>query len=257
MKDTSAKIIHFPLIDSTNLYAMQLLKETSDIKELNKTVIWADEQTAGRGRMNRPFYSPNKTGIYLTIIYVPEKPVEDAAIFTATAAVGIKRALNNIFKVDAKIKWVNDLYLNDRKIAGILTEGFFDYKKGCVSALVVGAGINISTSDFPEEIKNKAGAICDSVTEEIRESLVNEVIFQIISIYDSDQSQINKVCDEYRKASYLAGMEVEVCPVINRNEGNYKALVTGITDDFKLEIKKRDGSILQLDSGEVSILPQK
>ena len=246
---------HFETIDSTNTYALKLLDENKEsIEKLNGTVIFADSQTAGRGRMNRPFYSPEKSGIYLSLIYVPEEPVTNAAIYTATAAVGVCRAVKKAFGVETAIKWVNDVYLNNKKICGILTEGYFDYKTTKITAAVIGIGVNISTKDFPLEIKNKAGSILENSDSSQREFLLNQIASEVYDIYSS-REKTALAMKEYKEKSFLTGKRVEVHPVISQKE-TYFATVLGISDEAKLIVKTDSGQELYLDSGEVSVVSQ-
>ena len=103
------KLLHLTTIDSTNAEALRLLSAAQNVRDLDQTVIAADQQSAGRGRLKRAFYSPAKTGVYFTAIYAPSAPIEDPALLTACAAVAVCRSLKDFFNADAKIKWVNDI----------------------------------------------------------------------------------------------------------------------------------------------------
>ncbi len=157
------KLVHFATIDSTNAEALRLLesagqKGAAALRVLDQTVIAADEQSAGRGRLKRAFYSPAKTGVYFTAIYVPSKNIEEPALLTASAAVAVCRSLKEFFGADAKIKWVNDVYVAGKKVCGILAEGHLG-QDGKIDAAAIGIGINIYPSDFPAEIAGRAGSV--------------------------------------------------------------------------------------------------
>lgn len=126
-------IFIYDLIDSTNTESKRRISQkgflltdegrfSTDGESIHKTLIAASEQTAGHGRLGRNFYSPSKTGIYFSFIYIPENSQDDfdPSRFTVTAAVSVCRAIDKLFGEKAKIKWVNDIYLNDKKICGIL-----------------------------------------------------------------------------------------------------------------------------------------
>lgn len=275
----------FDTIDSTNSYALRLIDGASSHEELlalHGKVFAAKEQTAGRGRMNRPFYSPEKTGIYFSMIYVPRANCVSSgtfspAVYTATAGVCVCRVLEEMFGVKCFIKWVNDIYIEDKKVCGILTEGRIDASKGCVSAFVVGIGINLVTSNFPEEIKNRAGRVLKNSLElkdEIYTEIPKAVFEEFLKIVDGKRNAgtedcvmaedgatkveklSTKVADsmaEYKARSNLLGKTVTVSPVINSAEGVYEALVTDITDNALLVVQLTDGTTRILDSGEVSI----
>lgn len=118
--------------------------------------IQAESQTAGRGRFGRSFYSPPKSGIYLSVLL----PYINDELLTVGAAVSVLQSIKQITGQQADVKWVNDVYLNGKKIAGILAEAVVD-KDGKPAAVILGVGINIVSpiSDFPQDIQNKAGAL--------------------------------------------------------------------------------------------------
>lgn len=251
----------FDIIDSTNTEAKRQIEAATgeELKGLHKKTIAAYQQTAGRGRMNRPFFSPAKSGIYFSVIYRPRPEslkTFNPAMYTVTAAVAVSEAIEEIYGVQSGIKWVNDIYMNGKKVSGILTEGVMN-RNGEIAALVIGIGINISTSreDFPEEIKNKAGAIISGGDNKIN-FLLECVVQKLLEKLDSaeEKKDFSEICNEYRKKSVLINKKVMVKPVINQDENNYEAMVLDITDDAKLKVSDAQGNVKLLDSGEVSLL---
>lgn len=256
----------FDTIDSTNSHALRLIDGASsptELQALHGQVFVAKEQTAGRGRMNRPFYSPQKTGIYFSMIFVPESSEEGTmlspAVYTATSGVCVCRVLERMFGVECFIKWVNDIYISEKKVCGILTEGRVDPNRGCISAFVIGIGINLVTSNFPDEIKERAGQVLKTETElkeEIYHQIPASVFEEFLDIIKSPE-KIAASMAEYKARSNLLGKTVTVSPVINQTEGNYEALVVDITGDAKLVVEPLisvgQNNRLFLDSGEVSI----
>ena len=187
----SGKIKVFKTIDSTNTEAKRKLScADADRQALHGAVFIAEHQSAGRGRMGRSFYSPERSGIYLSIVYVPDdgksdaytqnKPPEpengkdsttgaaqsaraqapDTSLLTALAASAVCRALD-CFGVQSQIKWVNDIFVRGKKVCGILTEGIVNMERRTVDAVVVGIGINVKTGKdgFPEELRHIAGSL--------------------------------------------------------------------------------------------------
>lgn len=118
--------------------------------------VLAKKQTKGRGRLGRSFFSPPKTGIYLSVLL----PYEDTQMLTIRAGVAVLESIEQATGIKTNIKWVNDLYLNGKKIAGILAEAITD-KEGVLSAVILGVGINVSypAEDFPQDIKETAGVL--------------------------------------------------------------------------------------------------
>ncbi len=250
--DKKIKINFYDKIDSTNTQAKRLLLNKNP-SELNKTVCVANEQSAGKGRLGRYFYSPEKTGIYFSIIYAPKNFLEPTKI-TAQAAVGVCRAIQKVYKVDCQIKWVNDIYLNNQKICGILTEGTTNLETGILESAIIGIGINITkNSEIPDEIKKTAGAIIQDTKNLKRNELLANAISETLKILEGTKSVQEKAMQEYKEKSNLIGKEILVTPVINVKEGKYKCFVKGITDDAKLIVQLKDGSEKFLDSGEVSL----
>lgn len=241
-------------IDSTNTEAGRLCAETPDVRKLNGTVIIAEQQTAGRGRLGRQFFSPPGSGLYLSIIYAPEEGIGSPAVLTASAAVAVCRALKCVYGADASIKWVNDVFLRGKKVCGILTEGVTNFETGRIDSAVVGIGINILPGSFPPELADAAGAVFDDGNADTKRSaLAAGVITGVLGIYTSGEGGIAEAMEEYRGRSLLTGMTITVSPVINQTEKNYTAVVQGVTDDAKLIVKTGDGRIRALESGEVTL----
>ncbi len=236
-------------VDSTMLEARRILQTAE--KSCSGTVIIADHQSAGKGRLGRTFYSPKSTGIYMTFIFDANKYSNGDSSpvgITVATAVSVHRAFEK-FGIDAKIKWVNDLFIDNKKVCGILTEGVFSHNptNGSIfDTFIVGIGINVSKShdDFPDALKNIATVLPKEIG---RNELIAEVLNSIADIVtQKDQSSI---IDEYRKHSLVIGKEVNV---IKMNE-TYIAKVLEITDTAHLLIELPDGTQEELLSGEVSI----
>ncbi len=276
----------FSEIDSTNLECKRLCAQAANLhnadgslsqkgKELNFHVVLADSQTAGRGRLGRSFYSPAKSGLYLSMIYIPQNVAILPAKITATAAVAVCRAIKTVFNLETKIKWVNDIFVNNKKICGILTEGFTDFETGRIEAAIIGIGINILEADkgFPKEIENVAGSILGKNHQSTkRNELAARVATELASLYMSQEKSpesqksytsesvqqqpenpVKTIMQEYKERTFLIGQTVEISPVIDGKE-KYNATVIDITDEASLVVKKEDGTQAVLQSGEVSLL---
>src|SRR5699024_5290207 len=149
--DKDIEIEIFDKIDSTNTESLRQLKKGL-IKDYK--IILAHEQTNGRGRIGRNFYSPKDNGIYMSII-IPYNDINPLAL-TAKAAVSVAKSLEDIIDEKIHIKWVNDLIVDDKKICGILTEGFIDYKTDKLSNIIIGIGINLNNKNYfiPKDLEN-------------------------------------------------------------------------------------------------------
>lgn len=244
----------FKEIDSTNLYAKKLLAASP---RLNKKVIIAEHQTAGRGRMGRTFYSPAKSGIYLSAIYSPANPITNPAKITAFSAVAVCRAIKKLYGIETKIKWINDIFYNDKKICGILTEGFTNFETSLIESAIIGIGINIEENKeaFPEEVKKIAGSIFSNNTDTLnthvsRCELAAEVSVQLFKILEEAPEAVFK---EYKELSFLLGKTLTVYPVIGNEKSSYKAKAVDIDENASLIVELSDGSRKSLFSGEVSL----
>lgn len=262
------RLEYFDIIDSTNSEAKRRLGAVppEGYRLFHKTVLVAGEQTAGRGRLGRKFYSPGGTGLYFSLVYAAGS-VSDPGKITAVAAVAVCRAIKSVFNVDAGIKWVNDIFVSGKKVCGILTEGIVNPLSGAVEAAVIGIGINIYfSSKMPEDLSLRAGGICGSSLSsagdenadsgknaEMKDRLLCRTIENLVEILDGREEAFFSAMEEYKARSTLIGKTVTVSPVIDSRERQYDAVVTGITDDAQLVVRTSDGREKTLSSGEVTL----
>ena len=257
------KVEVFKTIDSTNTEAKRRLTSSSRAESLHGTVLFAEHQSAGRGRFSRSFYSPKGAGLYFSLIFCPsipaktEKEVPASALYTAISAVIICRCLK-VLGFAPQIKWVNDIYLNGKKICGILSEGIIDMETSSVQAVIIGIGLNVKESNFPPELKNKAGSLFTEAGSSFSEAeapslnrnvLASSIISSLIEALYGLHSQEN-LMEEYKSLSLLTGKKVRVLPFAGIP---YQALVLGISDLGHLIIETDDGKKDELISGEVSL----
>src|SRR5574344_304851 len=266
---TPGAVFAFNSIDSTNTEAKRRAAETGSFRAadgsltkegacLHRALIAAGQQTAGRGRMGRPFFSPQNSGVYMSIVFSPLHGVSDPALMTAAAAVAVCHAVESCYGADCRIKWVNDVFAGGKKICGILTEGITNFETGIIEAAIVGIGINITDSGFSPELANVAGSIQGALKASSRDMprvsrnvLAAHVTAELLAIFDSGDSS-GRIA-EYRKRSFLTGKTLFVNPAAGMTGTSYQAKVTGISDDAGLIVRLDDGSIKTLHSGEVSL----
>lgn len=234
-------------IPSTNTY----LKSIVSSQEEGKVVI-AKKQTAGRGRQGRSFLSENDGGIYMSLLLKPtELRAENSYLITTGVAVAICNALEKVFSVSAKIKWVNDIYLNDKKIAGILTEAGFDMESGGIDYAVVGIGINLFApkDGFAEEIKPIASSVFESNKEisNAKNRLIASILEEFWKIYKSENKA--EMLSQYKSRSCLIGRKITIIKGSERKP----AIAISIDDDCHLIVKFNDGTEEALSCGEVSL----
>ncbi len=233
-------------VDSTNDYAKMLAKQ--DAPEY--TLVVADTQTHGKGRMGRVFSSPSGTGIYMSFILRPKTSLETAQLITSCVAVAISKAIDTLCNCSSKIKWVNDIFLNDKKISGTLTEGAINFENGSFEYAIVGIGINVRSvkNIFDGELSSIATSIEDETGLKIsRSRLIAEVFNNVYSQLQSiDEKSFIK---EYKKRSLIVGKDV----IVSENGQEVFAKAIGIDKTAGLIVQFEDGSTKVLNSGEARI----
>ena len=225
-------VITYELTDSTNDRARSFLAETP----CERIAFIANGQTNGRGRMGRSFYSPADTGIYLTYAFRSKKTCNDFIRVTTAASVAVAKALD----CNAKIKWVNDLYLHGKKICGILTETLSTEED---IYILVGVGINLTTIDFPDSIKQTAGSIHGEID---KEKTIAAICDQLSMVADNIRS--DAYLEYYRE--HMLGVGQDIVYVENRQE--HQAVIEGV-DHYGGLIVIENNTKKILRSGEISV----
>lgn len=234
--------------DSTN----NVLKKMASEGAPSGTVVTADCQTAGKGRLGRTFSSPAGKGIYLSYLMRPDTDMELISTITCYAAVAVSNAIHSVCNITPSIKWVNDLQINGKKVCGILTE-----MTG--NAVIIGIGINVNNapSDLPEEIRGIASSIRQEtgLDHDIsREALISELIKELDKINRTFPSLHEEYLSAYRSMCSTVGLDVSVVSAHNHtSEVPRPGKAVGIGDDFSLCVLFDDGHTEELRSGEVSV----
>ena len=239
------EITEYESVTSTNIIA----KQAAPLLQEDMLVICA-HQSEGRGRLGRSFFSPFCGGIYMSLCLHTSLSAKKLPLITTAAAVAVAQTLEEAADKQFGIKWVNDIYLDNKKVCGILTEGVFDPVSGKPYCAVLGIGINLTApvGGYPEKLKGIAGAVFE---EECPKDKKNEIIAGIINrfyaFYDDIQSK--SFLDDYRKRSTLDGKHIYYLKNGVKCEGE----VVGIDDDFHLLVKDKNNNVHSLDSGEVTV----
>ena len=231
-------VIVYRKTDSTNTRARAFL---NDGKQPPFLVV-AEEQTAGRGRHGNSFFSP-ESGLYYTLVIHPKEEETALAKTTIAAAVSLQEAILETTAVNCDIKWVNDLYLNGRKIAGILCEAPRN-KENRLQGIIIGIGVNIAQREFPEALKDKAGSLH-------RPDLGRNVLAATLTerlLYWCDHLNDSELIDAYKKHSFLLGKEVSFV----QNGETISGTAVDINEDGNLIVVNEKQQYV-LSSGEVSL----
>lgn len=241
-------IIH-KTVASTNIIARELAINGAE----SGTVVIAEEQTSGYGRNGKSFFSPYGTGIYMSIILnlKKEKKIFNSSFITTAAAMAVSKSIEEISNENTQIKWVNDIFINGKKVCGILTEGAFSFEDGKLDYAVIGIGVNVNfpKDGFPKELNNIAASInsknnANSNTKsDIRNILVAKILENLYDYYFNDVN----FYEEYKKRSFLIGKKVS----ININNKEHIVKVLDIDKTFALVAEFQDGKIDKIVSGSI------
>lgn len=232
-------ILVFDSVDSTN----SLLKKEGDFPI--GTLIVAKEQSGGRGRRGRTFWSPFG-GIYMSVLYKPQEDF-NAGKITSCVALAICKAIEKLTSLNPKIKWVNDVYINNKKVSGILCEAITNPSTSKIDGVVIGIGLNVEDVLMPDELKE----IVTTLKRETENNIFkNELIAEIINNLEMHFSSIEspEFVKEIRERSCVIGKNIKV---ISAPEA-YEAYAVDIDSECRLVVKRGEREVL-LSSGEISI----
>ncbi len=231
----------FDTIDSTSNEAKRAIER--GLK--SEAIFISRHQTAGRGRHGKSFYSPDGSGLYFSVVLHPEIPLNKAIMLTVAAAVATREIVEKQTKKHPMIKWVNDIFIDNKKVCGILAEAVNDYEKGIIKSAVIGIGINITTEGFPKELDG----IASSLGKDIDRNETVAFIFKRLKDICKDLENNKSFIDEYRKHSLVIGKNISFV----RNGIDHKAKAVDISDNGELLVITEEGEEMLLNSGEISI----
>ena len=244
------------LIDADVIAVDETTSTNSDLKILAEngaaewTILCAEKQTNGRGRMGNTFYSP-EGGIYMRILIKPRFSPENSLFITTIAACSVCNAIEKLTNKNVKIKWVNDVYNKDGKICGILTESSIDYKTNKLNYAVLGIGLNVFPPEngFPTDVQNIASSLFDNyeVSSSIYNQLISEILNQFYNLYNNFDKDMH--INEYKNRSMLINKEISYI----QDSEEFNARVIDIDSECHLIVSDSSGKITKLSSGEVKI----
>ena len=229
-------------IDSTNDYAKKIANNSFD-----GNLIISLEQVKGKGRRGRQFHSSKGDGIYLSIILKPQIEPNKAPFITSLAGAALVKAFDK-FNIKGSIKWPNDILINGKKIAGILTEMSADIE--LIEYIILGVGINVDTMNFPTEIKDIASSLILEGYQISKLELIWAFVYEFEKLYMHYlKGETNEVIDILNNNSSIIGKQINV-HYLDKIES---ALAVRINEDGALIIKTKDNQFKELNSGEISI----
>lgn len=233
-------------VSSTQLIAHEKAKDGA----VNGTVIMAEEQTSGRGRMTRQWSSPKNTGIWMSTILRPNFHPQEAPPVTLVVAVAIAESIQELTGVMPTIKWPNDILIGGKKIAGILTE--LQSEMDAIHYMIIGTGINVNTEEFPDELKSIASSLLIESGEKQSRVKLAQLIWEkfekLLDIYEKHGfTPIKLLWESYVQS---IGQEIQARTL----QGTYQGVMRGITDKGVLELELSNGRVIPIYSADIELL---
>ena len=223
---TNLNTLYKPETKSTQIDAKEGIESGSQ----GNTLYLSTCQTAGRGRFQRHYYSPSQGGIYMSLHIQPNLPYEKLPSYTLLVAAAVYKAIKNLTMIEVDIKWVNDIYFKNKKIAGILTEAMTSVETGLVTDVIIGLGINFSITNFPDDLKEKAGSLFTPPTPISRNELISEIWN---CFYNTDPDELFYF---YKARSIVLGKEI----TFQQNGQNEKGIAKDISNTGQLQVELED-----------------
>ncbi len=233
-------------IDSTNAY----VQEQALRGKAQGYVVLADEQTGGKGRCGRSFYSPNASGLYMSVLLKPTGEIaKDPMLITIMTAVAMCETIEELTGKTAQIKWFNDIFVDGKKVCGILTQGTLDIESGLTDNIVLGVGLNVykPQGGFPAELSDVAGWVCDDQQEDMKNKLAAMFLQKFWSAYSMRSFIVAK--EKYRARSLVIGKKITLI------DGERKESVTckNVDDRCRLVVTDWLGKEKTISFGNISV----
>ncbi|MGQ7379074.1 bifunctional biotin--[acetyl-CoA-carboxylase] ligase/biotin operon repressor BirA [Streptococcus suis] len=225
--------------DSTQLDA----KQGIEMGHSSPALYLAPHQNKAKGRFGRPFYASKSGGIYMSLRLSPNVPFLEFKPYTILAAAAVVKAIQSLCDLDVQIKWVNDIYLGQKKVAGILTEAISSMENQRVTDVIIGVGINVHIDDFPKELQQSAGNLFDDQPPFTRNQLITAIWKAFL---ETDEKELIAL---YKEKSLVVGQQVSFI----ENQVEFKGTAIAVTDTGNLVIQLDNGKAKIISSGEISL----
>lgn len=225
--------------DSTQLDAKQGIEHG----HTSPAIYLAPYQNKAKGRFGRPFYASKSGGIYMSLRLSPHVPFLEFKPYTILAAAALVKAIQQLTDLDVQIKWVNDIYLDQKKVAGILTEAISSIESQTVTDVVIGVGINVHIDDFPKELRQSAGNLFEEQSPFTRNQLI-VAIWK--AFFETDEKDLIAL---YKEKSLVVGQQVSFV----ENQVTFTGTAIAVTDTGNLVIQLDNGKAKIISSGEISL----
>lgn len=240
------EIVVLPTVASTNTW----IKEKANLGLKEGYILIANEQTNGRGRRGRDFFSPSETGIYMSLLLRPKNYSAGQAVrLTTMAAVAMCEAIETVSGEAAGIKWVNDIYMRGKKVCGILTEASFDLESGLLEYAVLGVGVNVYCpgEGFPKQLRQIAGSVLHTTMEDAKNRLAGTFLNCFMKYYTCENPA--GYIKQYQNRNLAVGKQVMVLS----GDKTARAFAYGVDEECRLLVEYEDGRKESLSYGEIDV----
>ncbi|MFK5927797.1 MAG: biotin--[acetyl-CoA-carboxylase] ligase [Desulfuromusa sp.] len=238
-------VISFPETDSTNLQARRLAEDGG----LEGTVVVADRQSAGRGRLGRHWESPSGVNLYCSILLRPEIPVQQAPQLTFLSAVAVAETLNNVCQLSAQVKWPNDILVNGAKISGLLNEMSAETEQIHFVILGIGINLNMTSDQFPQQLNYPATSVLLETGQPVDRLFFLRTFLQCLDSYYLEflQEGFIPIRRRWEKLCNMMNIRVEV----NQQTRKLQGTVVGLDPEGALRLQLDNGHVERILAGDV------
>ena len=243
LPEVIAKELKIPVTINEKSESTQLDAKNNMEFDKQSHLYLAPSQEKAKGRFGRQFFASKQGGIYMSLHLKPNVPFEEIKPYTLMVASSIVKAISRLTGIETDIKWVNDIYYNGKKIAGILTEAISSVETGLITDVIIGVGINFYITDFPKAISKKAGSLFSSQPTITRNELITEIWKLFLTIPEKDLVKV------YKEKSLVLNKQV----TFSENDIEFSGLAIDITNQGHLLVKLDNGQEKLLRSGEISL----
>ena len=241
------RIFYFPELESTNIIAKEKALHITEVID-EGTIIIAEKQSAGKGRLGRKWFSP-AGGIWLSIILYPQLPPSYIPRITLMTAVAAVKAIKISTQIEPQIKWPNDILINEKKVCGILTE--MSAELDIINWVVVGIGINVNIDhqEFPEDIQENTISLKEVLGKEVlRVKLIQAFLWEFEKYYESlKRREFSSILKEWKLYSHTLERKIRV----DMGERIITGEAVNINEEGALILKKEDGELIKIISGTI------
>ncbi|MDW8758345.1 bifunctional biotin--[acetyl-CoA-carboxylase] ligase/biotin operon repressor BirA [Streptococcus suis] len=244
LPDLIAEELQLPVHLKTDSDSTQLdAKQGIEAGHKSPALYLAPYQNKAKGRFGRPFYASKSGGIYMSLRLSPNVLFLEFKPYTILAAAAVVKAIQSLCDLDIQIKWVNDIYLGQKKVAGILTEAISSMENQRVTDVIIGVGINVHIDDFPKELRQSAGNLFDDQPPFTRNQLITAIWK---AFFETDEQELIAL---YKEKSLVVGQQVSFV----ENQVEFKGKAIAVTDTGNLVIQLDNGKAKIISSGEISL----